>query len=283
MPTQALATFAMDASGKTSTNYKIAANTTYFLVETASGSGFEIDPTIYKIETGSTVTAPIKVTNLLTETTETISVKNDLFTISMTDTPVVDPFSINLDKISTEGQRTTANFNNAKFRLEFYGKSIAFDTPVSGTPTTVFEFNLNGTKQQVSLKFLAGLTATGGSNKTYFKDLYDSEILENDLKLPLGTYRIYEIGAPVGYELNNQVFRVRIYQGSDGIATRKAGVEGTSPNGYNYFSHRLDKTNPDYDLLKITLNETTVNGHYSLTKEMDDKRIRKGRQSPLDI
>lgn len=273
VPTQALATFAMDASGKTSTNYKIAANTTYFLVETASGSGFEIDPTIYKIETGSTVTAPIKVTNLLTETTETISVKNDLFTIPMTDTPVVDPFSINLDKISTEGQRTTANFNNAKFRLEFYGKSIAFDTPVSGTPTTVFEFNLNGTKQQVSLKFLAGLTATGGSNKTYFKDLYDSEILEDDLKLPLGTYRIYEIGAPAGYELNNQVFRVRIYQGSDGIATRKVGVEGTSPNGYNYFSHKLDKTNPDYDFLKITLNETTVNGHYSLTKEMDDNEI----------
>ncbi len=273
VPTQALATFTMDASGKTSTTYKIAANTTYFLVETASGSGFEIDPAIYKIVTGSSATDPIKVTNLLTEKTQTISVKNDLFTIPMTDTPVVDPFSINLDKISTEGQRTTANFNNAKFRLEFYGKSIAFDTPVSGTPTTVFEFNLNGTKQQVSLKFLAGLTATSGSNKTYFKDLYDSEILENGIKLPLGTYRIYEIGAPAGYELNTQVFRVRIYQGSDGIATRKVGVEGTSPNGYNYFSHKLDKTNPDYNLLKITLNETTVNGHYSLTKEMDDNEI----------
>ena len=273
VPTQELATFSIDASGKTSTTYKIAANTTYFLVETKSGSGFEIDPAIYKIVTGSKVTDPITVTNLLTEESTKISVKNDLFTIPMTDIPVVDPFAFNLDKVSTEGQHTTADFNNAKFRLEYYGQNIAFDTAVSGTPTTVFEFNLNGTKQQVSLKFLAGLTATGGSNKNYFKNLYDSGILDNDFKLPLGTYRIYEIGAPAGYELNKQVFRIRIYQGSDGNATRKMGAEGTAANGYNYFSHKLDKSDPNYAQLKITLNETTINGHYSLTKTMDDNEI----------
>ena len=78
VPTQELTTFSMDASGKTSTTYKIAANTTYYLVETAHGSGFEIDPTIYKIVTGSTVTAPIKVTNLLTEKTETRHFANSL-------------------------------------------------------------------------------------------------------------------------------------------------------------------------------------------------------------
>lgn len=274
VPTQALATFKVDASGKTSTTYKIAANKTYFLVETAAGSGFEIDNSIYKIVTGSKVSDPITVTNLTTNESKTISVKNDLFTIPLSDTPISDPFWFNLDKISTEGQDTTADFNNAKFRLEFYGQPIAFDTSVSGkTPTTVFEFSLNGKSQRVTLEFLAGLTATGGSDKTYFKDLYDSGIVANGRRLPLGTYRISEIEAPDGYSRNTQVFRVRIYQGDDGIATRKMGVEGTAPSGYNYFSHTLDKTDPDYNALRITLNETTDNGNYSLTKSMDDNEI----------
>lgn len=268
-----LATFSIDASGKTSTKYKIKANTTYYLKETAAGSGFELDNDIYKIVTGSSITADITVTNLSTGDSNKISVKSNVFTIPMTDTPVVDPFSFNLDKVSTEGQHTTADFNNAKFRLEFYGQSIAFDTAVSGTPTTVFEFALNGKTQRVSLEYLAGLTAIGGSNKTYFKDLYDSEILDNDFMLPLGTYRIYEISAPAGYELNTQVFRVRIYQGSDGNASRTFGVEGAASSGYNYFSHKLDKSGSDYDLLKIALDETTINGYYSLTKEMDDNEI----------
>ena len=274
VPTQALATFKVDASGKTSTTYKIAANTTYFLVETAAGSGFELDNSIYKIVTGSKVSDPITVTNLSTNESKTISVKNDLFTIALSDTPVADPFWFNLDKVSTEGQHTTADFNNAKFRLEFYGQPIAFDTSVSGkTPTTVFEFSLNGKTQRITLEFLAGLTATSGSDKTYFKDLYDSGIFPNNRKLPLGTYRITEIGAPDGYSRNTQVFRMRIYQGDDGIATRKFGVEGTAPNGYNYFTHSLDKTDPNYNALKITLNETTINGYYSLTKTMDDNEI----------
>ena len=274
VPTQALATFKVDASGKTSTTYKIAANTTYFLVETAAGSGFEQDTAIYKIVTGSKVSDPITVTNLSTDESKTISVKNDLFTIPLSDTPIADPFWFNLDKVSTEGQHTTADFNNAKFRLEFYGQPIAFDTSVSGkTPTTVFEFSLNGKAQRVTLEFLAGLTATSGSDKTYFKDLYDSGIFPNNRRLPLGTYRIYEIDAPDGYSLNKQVFRVRIYQGEDGTATRNMGTEGTAPSGYNYFSHTLDKTDPNYNALKITLNETTINGFYSLTKTMDDNEI----------
>ena len=274
VPTQALATFTMNASGKTSTTYKIAANTTYFLVETAAGPGFEMDTSVYKIETGATGSTTIKVTDLSTNEVRTINAKDDLFTINMSDIPVVDPFAFNLDKISTEGQHTTADFKNAGFRIEFYGQDIAFDTSVSDkTPTTVFEFNLNGTTQRVTLQFLAGLTATGGSDKTYFKDLYDSGVLMSNTKLPLGTYRIYEIDAPDGFTLNTQVFRVRIYQGSDGIPSRKMGMEGTAPNGYNYFSHKLDKTDPNYDQLKITLNETTVNGYYSLTKTMDDNQI----------
>jgi len=274
VPTQALATFSIDASGKTSTTYKIAANSTYFLVETKSGSGFEIDPAIYKIETGSKVTDAITVTNLLTEKSTKISVKNDLFTIPMTDIPVSDPFAFNLDKVSTEGQHTTADFNNAKFRLEFFGEKITFDTPITTQkPTTVFEFSLNGKSQRITLKFLAGLKATAGSNKTYFKDIYDADIFDGGMRLPLGTYRIYEISAPDGYELNTQVFRTRIYQKDDGTAARKSGVEGMSESGYNYFSHKLDKSGSDYDLLKITLDETTVNGHYSLTKEMDDNEI----------
>lgn len=269
-----LATFKVDTSGKTTTTYKIAANTTYFLTETAVGSGFEKDTAIYKIVTGSKVSDPITVTNLSKDESETISVKNDLFTILLSDLPVADPFWFNLDKISTEGQDTTASFNNAKFRLEYYGQPVAFDTSVSGkTPTSVFEFNLNGNTQKITLEFLAGLTATGGSDKTYFKDLYDSGLFPKGKKLPLGTYRITEIEAPDGYTRNKQVFRVWIYQGDDGIATRKMGVEGTAPNGYNYFTHTLDKTDPNYNALKITLNETTINGYYSLTKSMDDNEI----------
>lgn len=128
----------------------------------------------------------------------------------------------------------------------------------------------------MSLEYLAGLTATGGSNKTYFKDLYDSEILDNDFMLPLGTYRIYEISAPAGYELNTQVFRVRIYQGSDGNASRTFGVEGAASSGYNYFSHKLDKSGSDYDLLKITLDETTINGYNTAA-------VAKGKTDPEDL
>ena len=51
------------------------------------------------------------------------------------------------------------------------------------------------------------------------------------------------------------------------------GTEGTAPSGYNYFSHTLDKTDPNNNALKITLNETTINGFYSLTKTMDDNEI----------
>ncbi len=269
-----LATFTVNANGTTSTKYKIKANSTYYLKETAAGDGFTTDTHVYKIETGSSVTADITVTDLTTNVSRTISVKNNVFTIPMTDKPVADPFEFKLDKISTEGQHTTADFNNAKFRLEFYGQKIAFDSSVSGlTPTAVFEFNLSGTTQKVDLEFLAGLTAISGSDKTYFKDLYDANIMDGGMKLPLGTYRIYEVGAPEGFVLNTQVFRIRIYQGSNGKVSRKFGTEGTAANGCNYFSHVLDKSDPNYDMLKITLNETTVNGYYSLTKKMDDNVI----------
>lgn len=270
----ALTTFTVNANGVTDTTYKIQTNSTYYLKETKAGVGFDLDTHIYKIETGSRATSDITVTDLMTNFSSTISADDDLFTIPMTDIPVSDPFAINLDKISTEGQHTTADFNNAKFRLEFYGQDIAFDTSVIGlAPIAVFEFNLDGTSQRVNLEFLAGLTATMGSDMTYFKELYESDILDGGKKLPLGTYRVYEIDAPDGYSLNTQAFRVRIYQDANGKSARQYGIEGVGPNGYNYFSHTLDQTDPNYDLLRITLNETTVNGYYSLTKKMDDTVI----------
>lgn len=269
-----LATFTTDASGNTSTKYKVSPNTTYYLKETAAGKGFTVDSHVYKIVTGSNATSDITVTDLSTNTSWTVSAKDKLFSILMYDTPVSDPLEFNLEKVSTEGQDTTATFNNATFRLEYYGSDIAFDSSVTGmTPTTVFEFTLDGTTQKISLEFLAGLTATEGSDKTYFKDIYDAKVFTNSRRLPLGTYRITEISAPDGFTLNTQVFRIRIYQTSSGKASRVFGTEGTAPNGCNYFSHTLDKTDPNYDILKITLNETTVNGFYSLTKDMDDNAI----------
>lgn len=269
-----LATFKVDESGKTSTTYTVKLNTTYYLKETAAGSGFDIDTHIYKVVTGSSSTANLTVTDLNTGDAISVSAKDNLFSIPMTDIPVVDPFVFNLDKISSEGQHTTADFENAGFRIEFYGSDIAFGSSVSNiTPTTVLEFKLSGKTQRVTLKFLAGLTATGGSDKTYFSDIYTSGVLGNDFDLPLGTYRIYEIDAPDGYSLNTQVFRTRIFQGTDGIPNRQFGTEGSAPNNYNYFSHTLDETNPNYDLIKITLDETTTNGKYSLTKSMDDNEI----------
>ena len=273
--TSALTSFTVGSDGKTDTTYQVSPSTTYYLKETVVGAGFAVDNAVYEITTGGSVKDDITVKNLTTGASFPVSANDKLFTILMTDIPVTDPISIRLDKVTTEGQHTTADINNAVFRLEFYAQDIGFDSSVSGmNPTTVFEFALDGTSKTVTLNYLAGLTATAGTDVNYFKDIKNADIIDG-YELPLGTYRLYEIDAPDGYTLNAQVLRYRIYQdaGSGSTAKRACGVEGTAPNGYNYFSHTLDESNPDYDQLLITLNETTKNGSYSLTKSLQDDEI----------
>lgn len=279
--TGAIETFTVGADGKTDTRYRVSPNTTYYIKETIAGTGFAADTAVYKIETGSSSSDPITVTNLTTGYARSISSSDHLFTIPMTDIPVTDPLTIRLDKITTTGQHTTADMNNAGFRIEYYAQDIAFDASVSGiTPTAVFEFNLDGTSKSITLEFLAGLNAVSGSNKDYFKDINSSEEFSGTHELPIGTYRIYEIKAPDGYTLSSQVYRVRMYQTTEGSKNvrRQTGTEGAAPNGYNYFSHTLDESDPNYDTLKITLNETPVVGYFTLNKSMDDKDIIKNIQ-----
>lgn len=260
----ALATFTFDANGNTSTSYNAAPNTTYYLKETSAGNGYLLDTAVYKITTGADETSAITVTKLSTNASVTINPVNKKYTITMYDVPGVDPMTIQIEKVSDYGPRTNAIPNNATFRLEYY-QTVNYTSDM--TPTVVYEFTLNGTRQNVSLSYLASLTPTSGSSKDYLSNVYAAlnGVGDAGRNFPIGTYRIYEITAPTGFNLNNQVNRTVINTNAGHTKTDATTTTEGSATYLGVIRHTMVGDN-----MSLTFDDTPIVGYASLKKTVEN-------------
>ena len=129
-----------------------------------------------------------------------------------------------------------------------------------------------------------GKTPVDGTDKDYLKNLYNANVLPSARHWPLGTYRIYEQVAPDGFETNQQVVRVKLYQEENGdeeariihkIEDRNGnqvagGIHGVDGDFYNY---TLDRSGDEYDDVFFTLDDNFITAYYQLTKSMSDDSV----------
>lgn len=260
----------------------VAFGGTFYIKEVAVGKGYELDTNIYEVKVSNNPnTAPtVRVLNSngqATTGTITSTGSNGLYTIPMTNEPVLDPFTFTLTKEDNFGLITNASLVSAKYRLEVYTEELGINSSVSGlTPKVTYEFtpvydtSSGKAVAKVDLAYLVnnGTVVQGDGN--YLRNIYNSSLAEKEF--PLGTYRLYESVAPKGYEVSNQVLRFRIYYDASILdARREYKVEGTDQYGQNTFTHRVDPTDPDG--LLITQAEHPVFGYYRLTKSLQDTNV----------
>lgn len=260
----------------------VAFGDTFYIKEVAVGKGYELDTNIYEVKVSNNPnTAPtVRVLNSngqATTGTITSTGSNGLYTIPMTNEPVLDPFTFTLTKEDNFGLITNASLVSAKYRLEVYTEELGINSSVSGlTPKVTYEFtpvydtSSGKAVAKVDLAYLVnnGTVVQGDGN--YLRNIYNSSLAEKEF--PLGTYRLYESVAPKGYEVSNQVLRFRIYYDASILdARREYKVEGTDQYGQNTFTHRVDPTDPDG--LLITQAEHPVFGYYRLTKSLQDTNV----------
>lgn len=259
----------------------VAFGGTFYIKEVAVGKGYLLDQNIYEVRVSNNPnTAPtVRVLNSNGQATGTIATtgSNGLYTIPMTNEPVLDPFNFTLTKEDNFGLITNASLANAKYRLEIYAEELGINDSVTGhTPKVTYEFTpvydtSSGTAvAKVDLAYLVNNGTVVQGDGTYLRNIYNSSPLEQDF--PLGTYRLYESVAPKGYEVSNQVLRFRIYYDATNYkAAEEHKVEGNDQYGQNTFTHRVDPTDPDG--LLITQAEHPVFGYYRLTKSLEDTNV----------
>lgn len=259
----------------------VAFGGTFYIKEVAVGKGYKLDTNIYEVTVSNNPnTAPtVRVLNSNGQATGTITStgSNGIYTIPMTNEPVLDPFYFTLTKEDNFGLITNASLANAKYRLEIYAEELGINDPVTGhTPKVTYEFtpvydtSSGKAVATVDLAYLVnnGTVVQGDGN--YLRNIYNSSQAEQDF--PLGTYRLYESVPPTGYEVSNQVLRFRIYYDTTNHrAAEEHKVEGNDQYGQNTFTYRPDPTDPDG--LLITQAEHPVFGYYRLTKSLEDTNV----------
>ena len=263
--TNRLGVFTVDSNGNVNNVFTIRDfSRNYYIREITAGKGYLLDDTIYTVTIGANPSVTPTVNN-----GASVSKDGDTYVINLTDDPTDDPIQISIQKVDASGQPVnTMKPYGAKFRLEVYAEEIGLTEADANTnkrqalanhaPEVVYEFTLNTDKVDIDCNYLKTLTAVGGSNPNYIKNL-------NIDDLPIGTYRIYEIDAPEGYDISELVLRYRIYQPSNGsVAIHASVVEGTNQYSWQPFTHTGDAWQ---------LKETPTMGYYSLVKTMQDDAI----------
>ena len=248
--TNRVATFTVDASGKTTTTYMTAYGKTYYLKEITAGKGYKLDSTTYTV----TVDRNGKVT---VNNGAAITVSGNTAFINVKDEPGRDPLSINLRKIDKDGNVIhNATLSGAVFRIYYYAQDLGTSGNNDATATVIYDVTISGNSAEITLSYLKALTPVGGSDPNYLKNL------PSDWNMyPYGTIRIQEIKAPAGYLINDQVVRYRL--STDGAHSY---LESSSAYGNrNYWKHNQDGSWDLTELPKV--------GKYSLTKSLDDTTI----------
>lgn len=250
--TNSVATFSVDASGKTTTTYKTAYGKTYYLKEITAGKGYKLDKTVYTITVSANGT--VSVNNGATTTTS-----GNVTFINVTDEPDRDPLRVNLRKIDKNGDVVqNATLNGAVFRIYYYAQDLGTSGNNNATATVIYDVTVDGNSTVITLSMLRSLTPVGGNNQNYLKNAPSDWT-----QFPYGTVRIQEIKAPVGYRINDQILRYRLGQTG---ANRMPIIENNSSYGnINYWKQQQDGSWDLTELPKV--------GKYSLTKSLDDTTI----------
>ena len=257
----------------------------YYFKETKAGKGYLLNTDLYCIR--------VSVDNNNTESyrswtssnngsswTEVTGTAKDfvkkngtVYGLTITNKPVHDPITIQLYKVDSTGQKTTATVTGAVFYLEYYAQDIALNTSVSGiTPTVVYQITGIEAGRRKTIQFsdvaqqINGISRVSG-DATYFANIYAQD---NTARYPLGTYRLYEYSAPTGYEKCNEVFRTRIYADSSNPTGHDSEVRKENAGSYSYFAYTSTS-----DTLGITNDDNPIIGYYTLTKAVNPTSLPK--------
>ena len=288
-----------DEDGNTDDSIIVAEGTTLtlYLKETESGSGYILDDSTYKItvkmtSSTSTTTGSISTVDGDGEATGAWNSGKTIYTVTLEDEPIFDPLTIKLNKVDNYGKEVNgATINGAVFRIDFYDVDLhKWDVPQGGGivtqgqldeeddedatppsdavyPVVSYEVTFNGGTTIIDFDFLRNKTAVGGTNPNFFKNLGNISLDQ----FPLGTFRIYEKTAPDGYNKNDQIIRIRLFQktADDGETTlNEADVEyineadGSESDGV--WNYTLNGEN-----MALVLAESPEITYYSLTKKID--------------
>lgn len=249
--TNRVATFTVDASGKTTTTYKTAYGKTYYLKETVAGKGYDLDATTYKVVVSSTGSVTV-------DHNVTVTKSGNVSYINVKDEPGDDPLNIKIRKIDKSGNVIhNAALSGAVFQISYYAQDLGASGNADATPTVVYNVTANGNNLDIELADLQALTPIGGNNQNYLKNLPSDWT-----RFPYGTVRVKEITAPVGYRINDQVIRIRLLENGQQLRY----IENNS--AYGNRSYWLQKQDGSWDLTELP-----KVGKYSLTKSLDDTTI----------
>ena len=178
-------TLVTDDTGKAVSEEVYLIGTTGTLVEITAPSGYVLDA------------APVPFT---------IPSGNDEYTVEVSDAPTFDPRTLTVTKIDavTGTPVGDATFEGAVFRWDYYD-----NTTCTGTPTRAWYFVTDGDGQhRYNPQYLAD-SSEYSSDELYQN--YDTGLYE----LPLGSVKITEVDAPLGYDVM-PVLTATITQESNG-------------------------------------------------------------------
>jgi len=266
-----IGTIVFNASGtpKSNTIPRVRYGTVVYLKETVAGKGFKIEDDIYRVVAYSQTSAAWGVNS---GALHDWAISGGHMNLTVSDVPVNDPISIQLSKIDSTGQKTTASVTGAIFRLEYYMQDIDINASVSGiTPTAVYQITgiTEGGRKEIEFSDVAqqinGISLVSG-NGSYFANIYAQD---NTSEYPLGTYRLYEYTAPTGYETCPEVFRYKIFYDST-LNDANRQIRKENAGSYSFFAYTVSGDN-----LAVTQDETPSIGYYTLTKAVNPTSLSK--------
>ena len=273
----ALGTIVFGANGAPKSNTvpsNLKYGVSYYIKETQAGKGMLVDGSTYRVRADGANTGVYAVKEEGSSTYGTnrsLNVSNGQISIAVYDIPVDDPLQIRLSKVNSSGQKISATLAGVEYTLEYYAQDIAINASTSGiTPTATYR--ITGVTTNTTFNFSDFATQANGvtlvsGNGSYFANIYSQD---NDAYFPLGTYRIYESKAPIGFETSSEIFRWRLY--ADSTSSTGAGTQfrNENSNGHNFFAYTSTT-----DALGITNDDNPIIGYYTLTKAVNNNTFSK--------
>ena len=273
----ALGTIVFGANGAPKSNTvpsNLKYGVSYYIKETQAGKGMLVDGSTYRVRADNANTGVYAVKEKDSSTYGTnrsLNVSNGIISITVYDIPVDDPIQIRLSKVNSSGQKISATLTGVEYTLEYYAQDIDINASTSGiTPTATYK--ITGVTTNTTFNFSDFATQANGvtlvsGNGNYFANIYSQD---NDAYFPLGTYRIYESKAPIGYETCPEIFRYRIYPDASDPTGVRLTVRKENAGSYSFFAYTSTT-----DALGITNDDNPVIGYYTLTKAVNNNTFSK--------
>ena len=185
--------------------------------ETVAGPGYKLDSTVYTVSIGADRNVSISGGSATANNSGTTK------EIIVYDTPVTDPFFIQLQKLDNiNASSSEVTMDSVTFHICYYAADYGITATLPGTPTDDFYITYSNPTaiKSIKLQQLAGsdssVTVTGDND--YLANVYNNIPAANRAQLPLGTYTIQESTAPTGFLVNPTVYRIRLYEVNDQAA-----------------------------------------------------------------